>query len=183
ARARRRRRTTTACAISGSRWIRSEPPPPAMRYLWPMTRITRPMAMLLLLLALALAACGERAPPPSADGDDPLLLFAAASLKEAMDEAAAAHAAAGGPAVEVSYAASSALARQIGQGAPADVFVSADLDWMDALQSKGLIDTATRSELLGNTLVLVAPKASAAQPLRLAPGTDLRPLLGERGRI
>src|SRR5690606_16899624 len=120
---------------------------------------------------------------PVRAADAPLTVFAAASLKESMDEAAAAFRRGTGREIRVSYAGSSALARQIEQGAPADVFVSADLDWMDALQSEGLIDTATRSELLGNTLVLVAPKASAAQPLRLAPGTDLRPLLGERGRI
>src|SRR5690606_1936304 len=79
------------------------------------------------------------------------------------------------------------LARQIEQGAPADVFVSADLDWMDELQSKGLVDPATRSELLGNTLVLVAPAGSPAgspaAELELRPGTDLLPLLGARGRI
>src|SRR3546814_15696639 len=59
---------------------------------------------------------------------------------------------------------------------------SSDL-WMDELQSKGLIDTATRSELLGNTLVLVAPKGSAAAPAGMKKGVDLRPLLGEHGRI
>src|SRR5690606_5048847 len=138
-----------------------------------------PIMRILLATCLALLAC--LAPVRAADA--PLTVFAAASLKESMDEAAAAFRRGTGREIRVSYAGSSALARQIEQGAPADVFVSADLDWMDALQSKGLIDTATRSELLGNTLVLVAPKASAAQPLRLAPGTDLRPLLGERGRI
>lgn len=115
--------------------------------------------------------------------DVPLTVFAAASLKEAMDEAAAAYRAESGQAVRVSYAASSALARQLAQGAPADVFVSADLDWMDALQRDGLIDASSRSELLGNHLVLVAPAASTAKPVALRPGLDLRPLLGERGRI
>src|SRR3546814_509754 len=100
-----------------------------------------------------------------------------------MDEATLAFQRDTGQAVRVAYAGSSALARQIEQGAPADVFVSADLDWMDELQSKGLIDTATRSELLGNTLVLVAPKGSAAAPAEMKKGVDLRPLLGEHGRI
>jgi len=142
----------------------------------------QPLRRLLLTLAgvVALAALpGPRAHAAEA----PLTVFAAASLKESMDEAAGAYQAASGQQVRVSYAASSALARQVQQGAPADVFVSADLDWMDALQRDGLVDASTRSELLGNTLVLVAPAASAARPLELRTGLDLRPLLGERGRI
>ena len=100
-----------------------------------------------------------------------------------MDEAAAAFQARTGTPVRVSYAASSALARQIEQGAPADVFVSADLDWMDTLQQAGRIDVASRHDLLGNTLVLVAPRAGKARPLALRAGIDLRPLLGREGRI
>ena len=128
-----------------------------------------------LLLAAGAAVAGGRPPP--------LTVFAAASLKESMDEAAAAYGAATGQSVRVSYAASSALARQISRGAPADVFVSADLEWMDALQSQRLVDPATRTELLGNRLVLVAPAGSAAPAITLRRGVDLRPLLGARGRI
>src|SRR3546814_12530592 len=113
---------------------------------------------ILLATCLALVACLA----PARAADAPLTVFAAASLKESMDEATLAFQRDTGQAVRVAYAGSSALARQIEQGAPADVFVSADLDWMDELQSKGLIDTATPSELLGNTLVLVAPKGRAA---------------------
>ena len=87
------------------------------------------------------------------------------------------------PTVRVSYAASSALARQIAQGAPADVFVPADAEWMDALQAQGLVDGRTRTALLGNTLVLVAPATTATAPVELRAGVDLRPLLGQRGRI
>lgn len=134
---------------------------------------------LLLATSLTLLACLF----PAHAADAPLTVFAAASLKESMDEAALAFQHETGQAVRVSYAGSSALARQIEQGAPADVFVSADLEWMDELQSKGLVDAATRSELLGNTLVLVAPRDSAAAPIDLAKGNDLRPLLGKRGRI
>ncbi len=112
----------------------------------------------------------------------PLTVFAAASLKESLDEAAAAYQSASGQSVRVSYAASSALARQIEQGAPADVFVSADRDWMDYLQQRNLIDASSRRDLLGNTLVLIAPKASAAKPVVLKSGVDLRSLLGD-GRI
>lgn len=131
-----------------------------------------------LCIAIALSVV-----PMASAAEAPLTVFAAASLKESMDEAAATYGAVTGHAVRVSYAASSALARQIEQGAPADVFVSADLDWLDALQKKNLIDVATRRELLGNTLVLIAPKDSAAKPLALARGTDLRPLLGGEGRL
>jgi|SRR5690554_686918 len=140
-----------------------------MRYLWPMTRIAR--LLLATMLSLAVAACGERG-PPAAEGGDPLLVFAAASLKESMDAAAAAHAETGGPRVQVSYAASSALARQIEQGAPADVFVSADLAWMDWLAERGLIDAGSRRDLLGNELVLVAPADGDVAPVDLDAGPD-----------
>ena len=85
-------------------------------------------------------------------------VFAAASLKNALDDAAKAYEANTGAKVVTSYAASSALAKQIESGANADIFFSADLDWMDYLQQKNLINSASRKTLLGNTLVLVAPK-------------------------
>lgn len=135
----------------------------------------RALGGLLVVAALGLA--------PAARAEAPLTVFAAASLKESLDEAARTFEAATGQPVRVSYAASSALARQIERGAPADVFLSADLDWMDELQDKGLVDASTRSGLLGNTLVLVAPAGSRAEPLSLRPGLDLAPLLGARGRI
>jgi molybdate transport system substrate-binding protein len=113
---------------------------------------------------------------------EPITVFAAASLKESFDEAAAAYQKATAQPVRVSYAASSALARQIEQGAPADVFVSADLDWMDYLHERKLIDDGSRRNLLGNTLVLIAPKTSKAKAVALKPGVKLLPLIGE-GRI
>ncbi|WP_144898030.1 molybdate ABC transporter substrate-binding protein [Luteimonas cucumeris] len=127
------------------------------------------------LATIVLAAIPQSVPMP-------LTIFAAASLKESMDEAAAAYQRAHGQPVRVSYAASSTLARQIEQGAPADVFLSADLDWMDYLQQRQLIDGDSRRDLLGNTLVLIAPKASTAKTLLLERGVDLRPLLGD-GRL
>lgn len=108
-------------------------------------------------------------------------VFAAASLKNALDEAAAAYTAASGNMVSASYAASSALAKQIEQAAPADIFISADLEWMDDLDRKGLVAKTTRHNLLGNTLVLVAP-ASSTLALKIEPGFGLAGALGE-GRL
>ena len=95
-----------------------------------------------------------------------ITVFAAASLKNALDDAAKKYEAKTGDKIVVSYAASSALAKQIEQGAPADIFFSADLDWMDYLEQKKLIDTASRHTLLGNTLVLIAPKDSTVSLTR-----------------
>lgn len=103
-------------------------------------------------------------------------VFAAASLKNALDPIVVDYTKATGRRVAVSYAASSALARQIEQGAPADLFLSADLDWMDDLQKKNLIRPETRHSLLGNRIVLVAP-VDAAKPVDLKQGA----LLGALG--
>ena len=125
----------------------------------------------LLLIAVSLAPTAARA-----QDDAGLTVFAAASLKEALDEAAAAYRKQTGVPVRVSYAASSALARQIEQGAPADVFFSADLEWMDYLQQRNRLDVATRRSLLGNRLVLIAPRASKAQVDLKRPATLLAAL-------
>lgn len=101
-----------------------------------------------------------------------IVVFAAASLKESLDEVGRQHQAGGPDRILVSYAASSALAKQIEAGAPADVFISADLEWMDYLTARNLIKPATRVDLLGNSLVLIAPKDSAVA-LKLVPGADL----------
>jgi molybdate transport system substrate-binding protein len=99
-------------------------------------------------------------------------VFAAASLKEAMDEQAKNFEAATGNKVIVSYGASSALAKQIEAGAPADLYISADHDWMDYLDRRKLVAAGTRSNLLNNRLVLVAP-ASSASTLKIAPNFGL----------
>lgn len=125
----------------------------------------------LLLIAVSLAPTAARA-----QDDAGLTVFAAASLKEALDEAAAAYRKQTGVPVRVSYAASSALARQIEQGAPADVFFSADLEWMDYLQQRNRLDVATRRSLLGNRLVLIAPRASKARVDLKRPATLLAAL-------
>jgi molybdate transport system substrate-binding protein len=102
-----------------------------------------------------------------------LVIFAAASLKNALDEIAADWTkATGKPAPKISYAASSALAKQMEQGAPADLFISADLDWMDYVEKKDLIKKDTRVNLLGNKIVLIAPKDSTAR-IDIKQGIDL----------
>jgi molybdate transport system substrate-binding protein len=108
-------------------------------------------------------------------------VFAAASLKNALDEVSAAWTAETGKATANSYAASSALAKQIEGGAPADVFISADLDWMAYLTGKKLVTEGSVVKLLGNTLVLVAPADSTATAT-IAPGFDLAGVL-KGGRL
>jgi molybdate transport system substrate-binding protein len=108
-----------------------------------------------------------------------MVVFAAASLKNALDEIAAAWAKdTGKPAPRISYAASSALARQMEQGAPADLFISADLDWMDYAAGKNLIRPDTRYNLLGNKIVLIAPRDSRTTTLALTGGDLARALAG-----
>lgn len=114
---------------------------------------------------------------PASAQDQPLLVFAAASLKNALDAINADWRRETGNRATVSYAASPALARQIEAGAPADVFISADLDWMDYVAEKKLIKPETRVNLLGNRLVLIAPKASPAE-LKIAPDFALAAALG-----
>ena len=108
--------------------------------------------------------------------------MAAASLTDAMKELGAAWAAKGHPVPRFSFGASSALARQIEQGAPADIFASADEPWADYLQQRDLLVNSTRTSPLGNALVLIAP---ADQPgdVAIGPGVDLLTRLGPNGRI
>jgi molybdate transport system substrate-binding protein len=114
--------------------------------------------------------------------DTTLTVFGAASMKNALDDIDAAFTARSGVKVVASYAASSALARQIEQGAPADIFVSADTDWMDYSIGKKTIDEPTRINLLGNAIVLIAPKHSKIDDVKIGPGFDLARLAGD-GRI
>ncbi|EIZ80371.1 molybdate transport system substrate-binding protein [Novosphingobium sp. Rr 2-17] len=110
------------------------------------------------------------------------LVLAAASLQESMNAAADGWARKGHPRPRISFAASSALARQIEAGAPADVFVSADEQWMDEMQKKSLLRPRTRVSFLRNALVLVAPKASSTR-LTIAKGMPLAKALGPNGRL
>ena len=132
------------------------------------------MRRLILLLALTLAPALARA--------QPVTVMAAASLTDAMKELGQAWAARGHPGPRFVFAASSALARQIEQGAPAAIFASADEPWMDYLQQRNLIVTATRGSPLGNRLVLIAP-ANQPGDIAIIPGVDLVTRLGPQGRI
>jgi molybdate transport system substrate-binding protein len=125
--------------------------------------------------------CGSIYSPAQAE-DKTLVVFAAASMKNALDDIDTAFTAKTGVKVSASYAASSTLAKQIEQGAPADIFVSADTDWMDYAISKKNINEATRVNLLGNSIVLIAPKDSKIDDVTIGPGFDLAKLAGD-GKI
>jgi len=134
-------------------------------------------------LAAALAASLCTATGTSALAQEKTLtVFAAASMKNALDDINAAFTKQSGTKVVASYAASSALAKQIEQGAPADVFASADLEWMDYSAQKNTIKDDTRINLLGNRLVLIAPKDSKITEVKIGQGFDLAKLIGD-GRI
>jgi molybdate transport system substrate-binding protein len=127
------------------------------------------MRRIVLAAALLLVAAMARA--------DTVTVFAAASLREALEANARAFEARSGHKVVVAHAASSALARQVEAGAPAELFLSADVEWVAYLEAKGLLAAGSRRDLLGNELVLVAPAASKVQ-LRLEPGADVAAALG-----
>ena len=134
-----------------------------------LTLLRRPALALPLALALAL-------PIPASAAD--IVVFAAASLKNALDAVAADFQTATGDTVRISYAGSNQLAKQIIEGAPADIFISAAVNWMDEVEKAGLVVPGTRADLLGNTLVLVAHGKDAAK-VQIGPGFDLKGLLGD----
>ena len=120
-------------------------------------------------------------PLPASSADKGPVIFAAASLKDALDAVNAEWSKKSGKSAVISYAGSSVLAKQIEEGAPAAVFISADLDWMDYLADRKLIKPDTRFDLLGNRLVLIAPKDSTLAT-EIAPGFPLAALIGD-GRL
>lgn len=136
---------------------------------------------LLAGLAALVFAAGSIAVRPASAQDKPVVVFAAASMKNALDEVVAKWKADTGKVAVVSYAASGPLARQLEQGAPADMFISADLEWMNYAEKKGLIKADTRTNLLGNTLVLIAP-ASSTGTFKLEKGANLAAFVGD-GRL
>jgi len=127
------------------------------------------LSFLMLCAALSPASAEEKT----------LTVFAAASMKNALDDIDAAFTAKTGIKVNASYAASSTLAKQIEQGAPADIFLSADTDWMDYAAGKKNISEATRVNLLGNSIVLIAPRDSRVDNVTIGPGFDLAKLAGD----
>ncbi len=136
----------------------------------------------LMIAFTALAAFALSDPRAGAAQERPVTVFAAASLKNALDDLQAAFINETGMRVVASYAASSALVKQIEQGAPADVFASADLDWMDYASRHNLVQDDTRTNLLGNHLVLIAAQDAKIGPVAIAPGFDLAALAGD-GRV
>jgi molybdate transport system substrate-binding protein len=140
----------------------------------------RLMSFVTITVAATAIALAGALPAPAQD--KPLTVFAAASLKNSLDDINAAFTKQTGIKVVASYAASSALMRQIEHRAPADVFASADLDWMDYGTQKKLIQEATRVNLLGNRLVLIAPRDAKIGPVAIGPNFDLAALAGD-GRI
>jgi molybdate transport system substrate-binding protein len=151
---------------------------------WTDVRIGEPLVIerRLILAVFAAAALIAQTPVAGMAQEKTITAFAAASMKNALDEVNNSFTKQSGIKVVASYAASSALMKQIEQGAPADVFLSADVDWMDYGAKRSLIKNDTRLNLLGNRLVLVAPKDSKIDHVDIAPGFDLAGLAGN-GRI
>jgi molybdate transport system substrate-binding protein len=132
-------------------------------------------------LRAAVAAVALAMAPLTMAKAETVSVFAAASTANALAEIEAGFEAATGHDVVVSLAGSSALARQVQQGAPADIFISANPGWMDALEADGLLESGTRVDLLSNALVLIA-HGPDAPPVDIGPGLDLAGLLGD-GRL
>jgi molybdate transport system substrate-binding protein len=127
----------------------------------------------------ALVIVSGSALSPALAQDKSLTVFAAASMKNALDDVDTAFTAKTGVKIAASYAASSTLAKQIEQGAPADIFLSADTDWMDYATGRKDINEPTRVNLLGNSIVLIAPKDSRVDNVTIGPGFDLAKLAGD----
>ncbi len=129
-------------------------------------------------LTAAIISAGSLLAPHPAQSQEHVTVFAAASLRNALEDISAAWTEADGKTATISYAGSSALARQIKEGAPADLFISADLDWMSYLDERGLIRSETQLQLLGNRIVLIAHEEVEAD-IEITPGFDLADMLGE----
>lgn len=134
-----------------------------------------------LAAAAFVMASGGMAQQAFAQGKD-VIILAAASLKNALDDASADWSKKTGKTTKISYAASSALAKQIEGGIPADIFISADVPWMDYVAERKLIKPASRSDYLGNQIVLIGAKDSKID-LKIDKGFNLKGALGNDGRL
>src|ERR1700743_3286955 len=150
----------------------------AAEAIWRTVVLARRTVVVALGAVLSIAAASGAAQAQ----DKSITVFAAASMKNALDDVDAAYTKKTGVKVVASYDASSALMKQIEGGAPADAFISADLKWMDYGSQKKLIKDDTRVNLLGNELVLIAPKDSKIDKVTISSGTDFAKLAGD-GRI
>lgn len=119
----------------------------------------------------------------AAAADQEVVVFAAASTTNAITDIGGLYAAKGAGQIKTSFASSSTLAKQIASGAPADVYLSANNKWMDFLEKKNAVDKATRFDLLGNRLVMIAPLKSAIDKVEVNDALDLAALLGRDGRL
>jgi molybdate transport system substrate-binding protein len=132
--------------------------------------------------AMVLPSAGQgETPAAGPETEKPVIVFAAASLRTALDAVAAAWKTDTGKTASIAYESSGSLAKHIEQGAPADIFLSADLTWMDRLEKAKLIRSGTRRKLLGNKLVLIAASDTDAK-LEIAKGFDLAGATGD-GKI
>ncbi|HUI21096.1 MAG TPA: molybdate ABC transporter substrate-binding protein [Methylocella sp.] len=145
--------------------------------------MARVLAIAVVFVALAPGMGQGQTPAASSDAgkETPVVVFAAASMKTALDAIAAEWNAKTGKTASIAYASSGILAKQIEQGAPADIFISADINWMDYLEKAKLIRSGTRRNLLGNQLVLVEPSDSDVT-LQIKKGFDLAGATGD-GKI
>ena len=133
-----------------------------------------------IALGCACVLAWMAAAPPTSAAEDKIIVFAAASLKTVLDSVAAAYGDASGAPPTTSYAGTPTLARQIEQGAPADIVITADERWMDYLQERGLVPGRIHRPLLGNRLVVIVPAGAGPLAHDLS---DLMTLLGADGRL
>ncbi len=132
-------------------------------------------------LVAAFLMCFKALPAKAADGG--ITVFAAASTTNALTEISKIYEGEGKGKVALSFASSSTLAKQIENGAPADIFLSANSEWMNYLEKKNLLQPDSRADLLGNRIVFIVPKASSVKSLTVSPKLDLAALLGKDGRL
>lgn len=141
------------------------------------------LSICLLTMVLLTSASLDSAVARSMAADTGVVVFAAASTTNAITEIGELYAAQKKGHITTSFASSSTLAKQIAGGAPADVYLSANVKWMDFLEEKSVIDKATRFDLLGNRIVLIAPAKSSICNIAIEEGVDLAALLGSQGRL